>query len=208
MVDTKPLKTQWFNTSQKWGADLATATHWIDELFACYQHKNRHYHDLTHIVQILTITDTCREHIQCPDSMFFATWFHDAVQKMGVDSEGKSAELAQQALAELAVPQDIIDRTVQLILATKTHDANVANPDVGYFIDCDLSILGANWPDYEKYADGCSKEYKVPRFLYRRGRKKFMTQFLQKPQLFQTEYFRAKLESIARQNIQREIDSL
>jgi predicted metal-dependent HD superfamily phosphohydrolase len=76
--------------------------------------------------------------------MFFATWFHDAIQKMGVESEGKSAELAQQALSELAVPQDISERTVQLILATKTHDANVANPDVGYFIDCDLSILGAD----------------------------------------------------------------
>lgn len=208
MVDKTAMKNEWMETTRQWGASVALADKWIEDLFSRYQHSNRHYHDLSHIEQVLGMAASCKTQVECWDAVFFAAWFHDAIQKMGIDSEGESAKLAKQALAELNVPQDIISRTAHLILATKFHDGQDFDNDASYFIDCDLSILGSHWPVYERYKDQCRKEYKVPGFLYHRGRKKFLAGMLDKSFIFQTGLFREKYQAIARENMRRELDLL
>jgi len=207
MCNKLALEREWMNMSCHWGASPEIATKWMSDLCARYQQGNRHYHTLGHIQHVLTLANTCREHLDSWNAVFFAAWFHDAIQQVGCDNEWESAELAKQALAELLVPEEIICRTEILILATKHHQAENRS-DAAYFIDCDLSILGSENDVYQAYQDDCRKEYHVPDAVYRLGRSQFLESTLAKQRIFQTDFFRSKYEEQARRNITRELGFL
>jgi predicted metal-dependent HD superfamily phosphohydrolase len=77
------------------------------------------------------------------------------------------------------------------------------------FLDFDLGILGAPQEDYDEYAAQIRREYSYySGEEYRRGRKAVLEKFLDRKRLYFTDYFYELYESQARQNIQREIDSL
>lgn len=141
MCDKLALEKEWLDISCRWGGNPVLAANWMDDLCSRYEQEGRHYHTLNHIVQVLTQANVCREKLNSWESVFFATWFHDAIQQVGRDNEGESAALARRALMELLVPEDIIACTEALIMATKHHDGVNANDDAAYFIDCDLSML-------------------------------------------------------------------
>jgi predicted metal-dependent HD superfamily phosphohydrolase len=51
------------------------------------------------------------------------------------------------------------------------------------------------------------KEYAhVPDFFFRRGRAKILNQFLARPAIYSTPYFRKRFEAQARANIERTLD--
>lgn len=116
--------------------------------------------------------------------------------------------MAKVFLNNINFPAERTAKVVNYILATKTHESNGDN-DLNYFLDFDLSILGAEDVIYDVYTQQIKDEYFLyPSFIYNRGRKKAMTSFLQKENIYKTEKFRKLYEEKARANIQREIDNL
>ena len=77
------------------------------------------------------------------------------------------------------------------------------------FLDLDLAILGASSSEYDEYVAQIRKEYIYYSWEdYRAGRNAVLRGFLTRQRLYFTDYFHKLYEIEARQNIQREIDSL
>lgn len=141
--------------------------------------------------------------------VYLVIWFHDAIyDSWKSDNEELSAEMAKEFLIKINYPIYKIDKIVQYILATKTHESN-GDPDLNFFLDFDLSILGADETIYDIYAQQIRDEFSFyPNFLYNRGRRKVLNAILEKKSIYKTDEFNALLENQARLNIQRELDSL
>ena len=90
--------------------------------------------------------------------------------------------------------------------AAKTEADKAKKSDAAYLLDMDLSILGASWPEYEQYAQAVRQEYAhISNVDYRVGRIAVLTGLLAHPTLYLTDYYYARLETQARENIKREI---
>ncbi|HEX8061531.1 MAG TPA: hypothetical protein VF473_11380 [Cyclobacteriaceae bacterium] len=185
------------------------ADHLWSDIAKEYSKRNRHYHNLDHLNNMLTQLESCRELITDWDCVLFALFYHDYIYKFTAkDNEEQSAEVAKTELTLLKTPKDKIDLVAEMILATKGHDVS-SNTDVNYFTDADLSILGASHDEYDRYTANVRKEYSIyPDILYKPGRKKVLKHFLGIPSIFKTNFFRDRLEKKARENITRELESL
>ena len=174
-----------------------------------YGQRGRHYHNLQHIHNILQFIKMYEAELRQPESVYFAAFYHDIVYKATAkDNEAKSAAMAKKDMLSIGVEKGIIEQTEQLILATAGHQVN-ADADTNWFIDFDLSILGAAAADYDQYAKAVRREYRIyPDILYKPGRKKVLEHFLAKPFIFNTPAIRLLLENTARENLTREIAAL
>lgn len=189
--------------------------------------QNRHYHTLQHLQQMLdelmviknNFSQTTNHkpayrsgrpqttnHISRPDALLFALFYHDIVYIPGrKDNEEKSAEVAKEHLQILNVPALTIATCTKMIKATKNHLPD-EDPDVNYFTDADLSVLGQPEEKYEIYRRQVRMEYA---FLsdeeFNAGRRTVLKQFLAMENIFKTEHFRKRFEKKARGNIGREL---
>jgi predicted metal-dependent HD superfamily phosphohydrolase len=184
------------------------AAAWTDVAEA-YSNKDRHYHNLDHLSNMLAQLDLCRELINDWDCVLFALFYHDYIyNSTGKDNEGQSAGYAKTKMTSLKLPQEKIDSVVDMILATKGHDIS-ENSDINHFTDADLSILGSTEDEYDQYAKNVRKEYSIyPDILYKPGRKKVLKHFLDMPAIFKTRFFQEKFEKMARENLTKELQRL
>lgn len=189
---------------------VARAAEWYDRLAAAYQSADRHYHNLSHISQMLswidaTWQDTHENHLIAT----WATFFHDAVyDSRQKDNEERSAAMSLEAAGELQIPPQIAQPAADWILRTKGHDAG-GSAACAHFLDCDLAILGAPDHLYRAYADAIRKEYAwVPEEAYRSGRSQVLAGFLKRRRIYATERMAVALEDSARRNLQNELRDL
>jgi predicted metal-dependent HD superfamily phosphohydrolase len=180
--------------------------HW-QKLEKAYSNRSRHYHNLTHLTEMMVCFENDKNQLQFPDEVLYALFYHDYIyNSTRKDNELKSAEYSVQLLSEHALvnKQIIFD----LILATKNHVATGVE-DEKWLIDFDLKVLAKEAEAYTIYAKQIRKEFSIyPDFLYNPGRKKALQHFLEKKFIYQTEIFRTLFESKARANIQEEISHL
>ncbi len=204
------LKERWKTLSSRYTKDESRSETIFNLLVQMYTEKHRSYHNLSHIDWLLALSDSMKDEIGDYDAIRFAVWFHDAVYNTRRnDNEEKSAEMSAASLEELAVPVVTASAVREMILATKHHHCENLSEDAKLFLDLDLSILGASEEVYRAYSEAIRKEYSwVPRFLYRRSRKKILDDFLRRERIFLTEDMRARFDLQARRNIKREIESL
>jgi predicted metal-dependent HD superfamily phosphohydrolase len=206
------LASRWRDLAAPYGSDV-TAAVW-EKLRQAYTETARPYHNLTHIGALLDWAERFQAQLQHYDAVRFAIWFHDAIYDTHqYDNEERSAALAGQQLQRLNVPADTIRAVEQMILATKTHQAEGVDipwlADTRWFLDFDLSILGSPPAVYRAYSQAIRREYGwVPDPLYRRGRRQVLEGFLMREQLFLTEQLRAQLEAQARANLRAELAEL
>lgn len=179
------------------------------EIRAAYDSKNRHYHNLVHLDQIVKELSAIKENLGHWRAVILAVAYHDLVYDVSQkDNEEKSAAIARDRCSQLNLPQVETWLCSELILATKNHEKNI-QADINYFTDADLSILGAEPEIYENYKRQIRKEYAVyPDLLYRAGRKKVLERFLSMPVIFKTDIFSRKYEEQARENINDELRKL
>ena len=203
-MDLVKLKSDWMKVSCQWGGSNDTAQSGFVDLCECYQNKTRFYHTLEHVVNMLTLAEQYRDMIKSPEAIYFATWFHDAIQSIGKDNEKESALYAAKVLEGLNVPQEIINKVRKMIFATKDHSEQ-NDEDVKLFIDLDLAILASDNKTYVKYQDNCRKEYLIPNWMYKKGRVKFIKSMLKSKSIFQTVIFQNQYEQPAIKNIQQEL---
>jgi predicted metal-dependent HD superfamily phosphohydrolase len=180
------------------------------DIASAYSSADRHYHNLTHILQVLQIIDEMRLPAENPAALEFAAWFHDIIyDPKAKDNEEKSAEYATNILRIIKIPSSTIDKVAKIILATKTHQAPDNDIDTYIFLDADLSILGASSFEYHIYDRAIRKEYSwLSEEEYRLGRIQVLQKFIQRERIYLTAQIFETREIKARQNIQTEIESL
>ena len=199
------LKNIFFDLAKKYCSDKTLVEKLWDNIETAYSSEPRHYHTLSHLENLIRQLEPARDQIPDWNTVVFAIFYHDIVYKpTKSNNEEKSAEFAKQELASINYPGNGISKCVELILATKKH-LQTNDPDTNLFTDADLSILGQNWDEYEKYYKQIRKEYKIyPDIIYNPGRKKVLDHFLNMNRIYKSNYFYEKLEVNARTNLLRE----
>ena len=180
-----------------------------NEIKRSYSRPGRHYHNLTHLDNLVGELIPVKQEIQDWPTLIFSIAYHDSVYNvLKKDNEEKSATLACKRLTELGIPAAQKEKCKTQILATKTH-LRSDDADTNLLTDADLSILGADPAIYRIYTAQIRKEYRYyPDFLYNPGRKKVLEHFLNMPVIYKTDYFAKKYEGPARVNITQELKSI
>ena len=203
------LKQTFIELIANYSKDVALANELWNDIDLHYSSKNRYYHTLNHLENLLNQLLEVKNEIKDWNCILFTLYYHDIIYKATKsDNEDKSADFAKKIMIKLSVAKSIIDNCKSQILATKKHLFNL-DLDINYFIDADLSILGQDWDLYSSYYKNVRKEYSIyPDLLYNPGRKKVLKYFLAMEKIFKTDYFYQKFESNARKNLKKEYDLL
>lgn len=182
---------------------------WYGRLAEAYREPQRHYHTQQHMGECLVELDEASHLAQRLAEVELALWFHDAVyDPQAADNEERSAELAKQFLREGGSADQLAGRVEQLILMTKTHQAQ-GDADGGILLDIDLSILGRAEHRYFEYEQQIRQEYAwVPTPVFAAKRVEILEKFLCRDCLYVTEWFREKYERSARRNLAGAIERL
>lgn len=194
------------NLISKFSNDEKLKHDYWKEIEKSYSRKSRKYHNLTHLENMILELENVKDEILDYDSLLFSIFYHDIIYKAtSKDNEEKSAEKAKIRLEKLNIPNDKIIRIYNQILATKSHKRS-EDSETNFLLDADLAILGQDWEIYKNYTQQIRKEYSIyPDFMYKSGRKKVLTHFLEFEEIFKINYFKEKYEEKARENIQREL---
>lgn len=204
---TSALAARWHALTAPLLPDAARRNAVFKEIAAAYEAPERHYHTLHHLENLLNRL----EKLPLRDAVVvqLAVWFHDVVySSLRSDNEARSAVQALEFLRETSLEPARQQRVAFLIERTADHTQPQPpdDTDLLYFLDADLSILGAPEADYWEYARQVRREYRlVPDLLYRPGRRKVLAKMLAAPVLFQTPEMRTELDAAARRNLAAEI---
>lgn len=201
------LKTTWQQLLQQYTSDQQLIDDGFHTILHHYSAPERHYHNLSHLEVLLHLQQQYRQVITDNDNLQLAIFFHDLIYdvKRG-DNEEQSAIEAIRFLEQLSCPSA---KTAAYIRATKTHINPENDTDLDYFLDFDLSILGAPAAAYKAYTAQIRQEYSIyPDMLYKPGRKKVLQHFLDLPFIYKTEIFRQQYEEQARMNLKEELNGL
>lgn len=208
MNTTLALAARWQRLTTPLLTDKIRQAATYRQLAAAYGSSDRHYHALPHIRALLDAVERHGTLLHDREVVELAIWFHDAVYSpRRSDNEVRSAALALDFLQHTNLSAERQQRVAFLIERTQDHtQPQPADPDLHFFLDADLQILGATESDYWQYARQVRQEYGiVPDFLYRRGRRQVLEKLLNTPLLYHTAAFRDRLDAPARRNLQAEL---
>ena len=202
------IKTEFLKSLENYSTDSIQNFTMLERIEKEYTSSNRHYHTLNHLDNLLTELADNKEKFASWDVIVFAIAYHDVVYNtLKSNNEEKSAEFARKELTKISVPENLIIRCEQLILATKKR--TYADFETNLFTDADLSILGATPEVYKLYSNQIRKEFSIyPDLVYNPGRRKVLKHFLDMEKIFKTNEFAIAYESKARINLQTELNSL
>ena len=189
----------WLNYA---GAQAQPAAIW-DMIKRHYGEPHRFYHTLNHLNQCLGELDAARGKVEEFDATEMSIWFHDIIYHYGAKDNEDMSAVTFREFAEPHMAADFIDRVCVLIDATK-HTGKAPDTGAAFMVDIDLSGFGLPWEGY--LADSDALRLEAPAISdeqYYQGKLRFLGGLQQWPCLFQTEYFRDRLESTAQTNISR-----
>lgn len=212
-VDISSLQKQWRALLPDAGRSADSASRVFDELVAAYRSPGRHYHKLDHIAALLQLMAGEAGCFHDLTTVAFAVFFHDAVYdaRHPQNNEVASADLARDRLFRLGIDERQCGKVASFVTATAHMLGAEApgDPDLARFLDLDLAILAASPTDYDAYAAAIRCEYAhVPQGVYRLGRAKVLTTFLDRSRLFNCDDHHAAWDAPARANMRRELDRL
>lgn len=189
-------------------------------LETAYAMPPRAYHDFHHVGEVLRHYDEVAAGggWMQPREVALAVLYHDAIYEPG--RSGNEARSARFALDQIAqwLPEAGIDaqRVAQLIELTARHgrfepaefDGDPAPEDARLFLDCDMAILGAEPAVFDAYDRGIAAEYrgKLPAWLFRLNRRRFLKGLLARERIFLSDFFHARLDARARANLRRAVN--
>lgn len=201
------LKERFFDLISKYCDDPTFNTRCWEEITKCYTAKNRYYHNLQHLENMLQELEMVKQEVKHMDSLLFSIYYHDIVyQATRSDNEHQSALLFKQQISPTNFNN--IEYCFLQIEATKAHERS-EDYDTNILLDLDLSILGKSQAIYKKYCQQIRQEYRIyPNMLYRRGRKRVLAKMLEHSSIYKTTTFIEKYEKQARANIALELNQL
>lgn len=176
----------------------------MNQLVAAHGEPHRHYHTLQHLRECLAHFDAAAALARHPAEVELAIWFHDAVyDPRRRDNEERSAGWARDSVLAAGCPGETAQRVHALVLATQQHVAPPENPDAALLLDIDLAILGAAAARFAEYERQVRAEYAhVDDEAFRAGRRRVLSQFLERPRIYITAVFHDALEARARSNLE------
>lgn len=180
-----------------------------NDLVTRYSESHRAYHTLAHIQHCLDEFEQVRHLIANPDAVEIALWYHDAIyDTKAKDNEEKSAALVRAIIQNASLPDAFGQFVADCIMATK-HTTTPTNPDIQFLVDIDLSSLGKPENEFNEDARRIRKEYEwVPEEMFTTGRSVILQSFLDRPNIYATQFFRNKYETQARRNLTRSLAQL
>lgn len=186
---------------------------WYDSVTARYRAADRRYHDVRHLRWVVrhTVSLLRRYHIDDPDAVVAAAFFHDAVHTVDrSDDEQRSAELAHRALGELAWTRARRDRVAEMIIATTHRGVDIVDTvDTAVLLAADLAVLASEPAAYGDYTRAVRAEYShLDDEQWRRGRRDVLQSFLDRPAVFAVGLGLDDWERRARANLTAELAAL
>jgi predicted metal-dependent HD superfamily phosphohydrolase len=184
----------------------------LAELRAQYATPPRAYHDFDHVLEVVAQFDAVAvgPGWEAPAEVFLALLYHDAVYEAGrKDNEALSAELAQTAIARWLSDANVdAERVAALIRMTARHGHWAGEPlthDEALFLDCDMAILAAEPARFDAYDAAIAQEYrgKLPAWMFRHYRRRFLRGLLAAPRIFVSDWFHDRCDAAARANLAR-----
>lgn len=176
-----------------------------------YLEKHRVYHGVEHLFNCIKEFGRVKDRLENSHLVEMSLLFHDSVYiPKSCTNERDSSWLAANCLSELGYSGRRLDLIQSMILAT-THEQSTpyGYNDINYVVDIDLSSLGADEKTFQRYSREIRREYSwVSIEHYCMERIKILNSFLNRPQVYMTEFYRNELEDRAIKNITNAIDSL
>jgi len=208
------LRDKWLSILSPYVDHASYATNAFESMVKRYSEEGRFYHTMAHVASVVSvIEDLAKVPSAAPDdpvAVELAGFFHDVVYDSHChDNEEKSARLAEAWLDGLEIPRGIIQETSRLILLTVDHRAAPLDRNGSVLIDADLSILGAEHDEYERYHAELRREYGwMDDIDFNAQRLEIVEGLLGREHIFQTGICRNTLETVARANLVIELAEL
>lgn len=176
----------------------------FERLASAYGEPHRQYHTLVHIVEMLDCLDRSRHLAVNEDAVALAVWFHDAVYDSTVAHGANEAASADLLTAHCPVAAAA---PAHAMILHSAHHGPSDDPDTRLFCDLDLYRLAGPLETFLKHGADVRAEYGwVSDEAWASGRASFMSEFLKRPVIYQTGYWRERLEADARRNIAYVLD--
>jgi predicted metal-dependent HD superfamily phosphohydrolase len=197
----------WRTLFDRWNRLLPGAEELGRDLLAWYSEPHRHYHDTTHLAEVLEAVDLIHSHAQDSNAVSLAVWFHDAIyDPRRKDNEEESARLAESVLPGAGVAESQVLRVAALVRLTTEHDPAASDADGAVLSDADLAILASSPARYARYASDVRAEYAfVAESAFRKGRLAVLEDLLSHDALFRTPTGHELWEERARRNVLTEV---
>lgn len=177
-------------------------------LLARWSEDHRQYHDVTHLLAVLTALEALTRPDPVPRVVVLAAWFHDAVYDGAGDDEQRSAALARRLLAGHVDAREV-EEVARLVLLTRTHRPGEDDAPGSLLCDADLAVLGDDVAGYARYVEAVRADYAhVTDDAWRTGRAAVLRDLLALDPLFRTTRGQQCWEAAARRNLQGELDHL
>jgi predicted metal-dependent HD superfamily phosphohydrolase len=169
---------------------------------------HRRYHTPVHIAHCLNQFDLARDHMDEPDAVEMALWFHDIIYDARAnDNEVQSAKYFVERCGDSLDP-DFTSRVRDLIIVT-IHKELPASNDEKFMVDIDLSSFGLPWDRFLKDSEGVRDEFPhLSDEEFYPAQKIFLDSLLERKHFCFTRFFRERHEQTARDNITRYLESL
>jgi len=177
----------------------------FERLVAAYGEPHRHYHTLVHIVEMLDCLDQSRHLAVDEDAVALAVWFHDAIYDSTV-AHGANEAASADLLSDLCPVAAAVPAHAMILHSA--HHGPSDDPDTRLFCDLDLYRLAGPLATFLRHGDDVRAEYGwVSDEAWASGRASFMGGMLKRPAIYQTDYWRDRLEADARRNIAYLLDN-
>ncbi|MDU6110926.1 MAG: hypothetical protein E6631_00680 [Winkia neuii] len=193
--------------------DRAQLEELAGQLLAKWDSPNRHYHNVQHLVAVLSGIDELQGCTHDPDLLRVAVWLHgivfvdyedgDDARAVGED-EVASASAAAKILKATGLDESVVERICGLIISMKSHRSYPDDVDQQVLLDADMSMLAADPQDYRDYVAAVREEYAhVPEAAYCRFRRRIVRKLLGRNAIFNSP-MAEDWDSVARNNLEAE----
>ena len=186
-------------------------------LIMLWSTPDRAFHNLRHLIDLLTRVDELSEETRNPDLVRLAAWYHGAIfsvsadqamHRNGGEDEAASAALAYEELTEAGVSEKNANRVAELIMNLRRHDLPTSDIDAAALSDADLGCLAIEPQRYREYSRLIYSEYAhLPLLSYLRTRTTIVRKLLARDRLFASPLGQ-RWELPARENLEAELRRL
>lgn len=186
-------------------------------LITLWSTPDRAFHNLRHLIDLLTRVDELSEETRNPDLVRLAAWYHGAIfsvsadqamHRNGGEDEAASAALAYEELTAAGVSEKNANRVSELIMNLRRHDLPTSDIDAAALSDADLGCLAIEPQRYREYSHLIYSEYAhLPLLSYLRTRTTIVRKLLARDRLFASPLGQ-HWELPARENLEAELRRL
>jgi predicted metal-dependent HD superfamily phosphohydrolase len=185
-----------------------------------YEEPQRHYHTLKHIFELVQFYEKYQASFPSAEDKFIvyiSILYHDIIYDPKSKTNEEDSIIFMKDSLKPFLSDSLIHQISYFIQCTKSHKIDLEEAKknqinsfcLSLFMDLDLLILGSARTRYQEYMQQIRQEYcSYSDEQYFQGRLKVLSYFLSSEVVYQNEMIRENYETIARENIQFEIDQL